>query len=104
LTHAYLWASFGVLRIEADVGRLDREITPLGHGIAGIDGKIQYRIVELSCVYLGLPQSPTKHGFDSHGFTQRSPDKDGHLANALIHVNGLGLKRLLPGECKQALG
>jgi len=45
--------------VEMDVGGLDRQLAPLGHGIAGVYGKVHDDLVDLAGIRAQSPETGT---------------------------------------------
>ena len=79
-----------VALVEIDVGGLDRQLAALGHGVAGVDGKIENADLELGRIGVHPPHAAGEHGFDDDLLAERAPEKVGHAADEATEIDGFG--------------
>lgn len=77
-----------VLLAYPGVRRLDGQASTLGHGIAGIDGEIEQRTLQLSRIHLRVPQSRTSNELDFDVLSQRAALQVIQAEHQLIDVEG----------------
>ncbi len=71
------------------------DLAAVRHGIAGIESKIEKRVLELVGVGMSSPQLAGKRGFQRHRFALGPAQKLARSADELVRIDGFGGKRLL---------
>lgn len=58
--------------VERCISRFNCQFTVSVHGISGIDGQVQKRILDLGWIDKGIPKSARDDGFDLDAFADRT--------------------------------
>ncbi len=90
--------------VEMGVGGLDREPPAVGHRVAGVDGEVEDRVLELVGVAEGQPQAAGHHHLELHPLAERPAQQLVHRADQPVGVDRPRLERLAPGEGQQPVG
>ena len=95
--------SFGIGFVEMHVAGFEGQFSPIRHGIARIDGKVDDRRGELTRVDQCRPGVFLKHRFDLDLLAKRRPEQPGGADDQLIDINRAWVQRLLAGEGQKTL-
>ena len=87
-----------VLGGEINVGRLQRELTSVGHGVAGIDDEIHDDLLNLRVVDLDHPQAIGEGGRDFDILAHQVRCHPGNFSQDRIQREDFRLNDLLPAE------
>ena len=90
--------------IEEGVAHFQGQLAAVRHGVAGVDGHVQHRVLDLVGVHQRVPQPARDHGLDLDGFAQGPPQHVAHAADDAAQVHRFGLQRLAAGERQQLAG
>ena len=93
-----------VVLVQHLVGNLDRQPAAAGHGVAGVQGEVQQRALDLRRVGHGGPQARRVHDADLDVLAQRPLQQVRHVGQQRGEVDRHGRERLLARERQQLLG
>ena len=88
----------------AEVRHHDRKAAPVRHGVAGIDGEIDERGLELRRVDLDEPEPVLGLEIDLDALAERALQELDHPGHEVLQVDDAGLKRLPAREGEEAVG
>ena len=83
---------------------LDAEIAAPVHRVAGVDGEVEDRILELGRIGPDVPELVGEAGVDGDPLADRAVDQLEHVLDQLGRRHRLGQQRLGAGEGEQAAG
>ena len=95
---------FGIAGIELDVLRLDGEVPPAGHGVAGIDHQVHQHLLQVPRVGLHLPEVLPRHRPDRDVLADQAANHLVHAGDDLVEVENARLQDLLPAEGQELPG
>ena len=88
----------------AEVRHHDRKAAPVRHGVAGVDGEIDERRLELRRVDLDEPEPVLGLEIDLDALAERALQELDHPGHEVLQVDDAGLKRLPAREGEEAVG
>src|SRR5581483_11662919 len=71
------------------------------HRVPGVDGEVEYRVLDLARIYQRVPQSARNDGLDFDLLAQRATEHVLHSLDEPADVDDLRLQRLTPAEGEQ---
>ena len=83
---------------ESDILRRDRKRARSFHGVAGVDGQVKDRVLQLVRVDEYRPGVGAKPGLDLDSLTERAVEQFGHAANQLAAIDTFRKQRLRTSE------
>jgi hypothetical protein len=86
------------------IGGLDRQATPVGHGVARIHREIEDGGLQLVGVGLHLPKPRREHRLDGDRLAQGAVDHLREARHQAVHIERLRIERLAAGEGQETLG
>ncbi len=89
---------------KVDITRFDADGPAVGQGIASVDDQVEQGALQLVPVRQGLPEILVQIEHQDDVTAQTAQQQLLHGPDAIVHVNGLQIERLAPGEGEQALG
>ena len=104
LTREHFRLRGGILFIEMNIGRFERQLAAIWHRVASVDGEIENCQLQLVGISIGAPHAASQHGFDRYLFAESSAQQVRHTGNEAAEINRLGIKGLLAREGEQPLG
>ena len=94
----------GLGLVQGDVVDLDAEIAAPAHRVAGVDGEVEDRILELGGIGPDVPDVVGEAGVDGDPLADRAVDQFEHVLDQLGRRDRLGQQGLGAGEGEQAAG
>ena len=96
--------SGGVLLVDVDVARLDRQLPAVGHGVARVDGEVHDDLLELTRIGFDASQSGLQRRHQDDVLADQSPQHVVHLRDDGVEVEDPRLEHLLPAEGEELAG
>ena len=89
--------------VHPPVGGLDGDAAAIRHGVARVDAEVQQGVLQLARVDQSWPDSRQAHHFQMDMRADRTADELLHVGDQAVHVRGLGVEGLAPGEGEEAV-
>ncbi len=90
--------------VEEGVARFNGQLAAVWHGVPGVDGQVEHRVLDLVRIHQGVPKPPRDCGLKFDFCAQRPAQHVVHAPNKAADVDHLRLQRLSTSEGKQLLG
>ena len=88
----------GVFLFDHNVGRFQRQLAALGHGVAGVDDQIEQGTFQLIRIDKRQMQVVGQHRIDLDGGAQRAPHQIQHPKHQLVEIRRLRQQGLMARE------
>jgi hypothetical protein len=89
--------------VDFDISGCDRNLSPGGHRVAGVDGQVHKHLFHLAGIRVDGSQIGAERAGQYNVITEESIQHDFHPADGFIQVQGHGLQHLPAAESKQTL-
>ncbi len=103
-SRTYFRVNASILRIEGDIGGLNRELASTRHGVTGVHSQIHDHLLELSWVGLHGAQTISHYHDQLDVFADQTVQDFLDMADLRVEVQNLGIEHLLAAEGEKLAG